>query len=90
MRDILKLVQFCLRTLSLRLKVFYNKIKVQPVHVGFVVDKLALGQVFFAEYLRFPLSLIIPPMLHIHSYIPFALLSQQLTASFDKTQKIKL
>jgi hypothetical protein len=33
--------------------------------VGFVVDKVALGQVFL-RVLRFSLASIIPPLLHIH------------------------
>ena len=28
-----------------------------PVHVGFMLDKVALGQVFFPEYFGFPLSI---------------------------------
>jgi hypothetical protein len=35
------------------------------IHVGFVVDKVALGQVFL-RILRFSPSNIIPPLLHIH------------------------
>jgi hypothetical protein len=39
-----------------------------PVLVGFVVDKVVLGQVFLRVHRFFPVS-IIPPMLHIHSSI---------------------
>jgi hypothetical protein len=35
------------------------------IHVGFVVDKVALGQVFL-PVLRFSPANIIPPLLHIH------------------------
>jgi hypothetical protein len=35
------------------------------IHVGFVVDKLALGQVFL-QVLQFSPANIIPPLLHIH------------------------
>jgi hypothetical protein len=35
--------------------------------VGFVLDKVALGQVF--QVLQYPLITIIPPVLHILSYI---------------------
>jgi hypothetical protein len=38
------------------------------VYVGFVVDKVALGQVFL-QVLRFSSVIIIPPMLHTHSFI---------------------
>jgi hypothetical protein len=37
--------------------------------VGFVVDKVALGQVF-SEYFGFPCKNIIPPLLHIHMSPP--------------------
>jgi hypothetical protein len=33
--------------------------------VGFVVDKVALGQVF-SKYFGFPCKYIIPPLLHMH------------------------
>jgi hypothetical protein len=36
-----------------------------PVHVGFVVDKVALGH-FFIRFLRFSPVSIIPPLLHTH------------------------
>jgi hypothetical protein len=36
-------------------------------HVGFVVDKVALGQVFF-RVLRFPLPILIPPTAP-HSFV---------------------
>jgi hypothetical protein len=35
-----------------------------PVHVGFVVDKVALGQVFPPQVLRFSPVSFIPPVLH--------------------------
>jgi hypothetical protein len=35
------------------------------IHVGFVVDKVALGR-FLSEYFGFPCRYIIPPLLHIH------------------------
>jgi hypothetical protein len=38
------------------------------VHMNFVVDKVALGQVLF-RVLRFSPVNVIPPLLHIHSYI---------------------
>jgi branched-subunit amino acid transport protein len=37
--------------------------------VGFVVDKVALGQVFL-QVLRFAPASIIPPLLHIHLSLP--------------------
>jgi hypothetical protein len=37
----------------------------KSIHVGFVVDKVALGQVFL-RVLRFSPVIIIPPLLHIH------------------------
>jgi hypothetical protein len=37
----------------------------ESIHVGFVVDKVALGQVFL-RVLRFSPVTIIPPLLHIH------------------------
>jgi hypothetical protein len=39
-----------------------------PVHVGFVVDKVVLGQVFLQLLLFYPVS-IIPQISHIHSFI---------------------
>jgi hypothetical protein len=41
----------------------------RSVHMGFVLDKVALGQVFL-PVLRFSLVSIIPPMLHIYSCRP--------------------
>jgi hypothetical protein len=38
--------------------------------VGFVVDKVALGQVFL-RILQFPLANIIPSFLHIHLSLPY-------------------
>ena len=38
-----------------------------PVHMGFVVDKVALGQVL-SKYFRIPIS-VIPPMFHTHSFL---------------------
>jgi len=40
----------------------------RPVHVGFVVDRVALRQVFL-QVLRFPTIIVIPPVLHIHLFI---------------------
>jgi len=40
----------------------------RPVHVGFVVDRVAMRQVFL-QVLRFPTIIIIPPVLHIHLFI---------------------
>jgi hypothetical protein len=37
----------------------------EPVHMRFVVDKVALGQDFF-EYFHYSSSSTIPPMLHTH------------------------
>jgi hypothetical protein len=34
------------------------------VYLGFVVDRMALGQVFFPLGLRSPVSVFIPPLLH--------------------------
>jgi hypothetical protein len=42
------------------------------VFVGFVIDKVALGQVFL-RVLRFSPASIIPPLLHIHSCIMWGL-----------------
>jgi hypothetical protein len=39
------------------------------IHVGFVVDKVALEQVFL-QGLRFSPANIIPPLLHIHLSLP--------------------
>jgi hypothetical protein len=50
-------------TLSLR----RSRFNPGPVHVRFVVDELALGQVLL-PVLRFPVS-IIPPVLHTHLYL---------------------
>jgi hypothetical protein len=36
------------------------------VHVGFVVDRVAMGQVFLAVLRFFPVSIIITPGLHTH------------------------
>jgi hypothetical protein len=41
----------------------------RSVRVGFVVDKVALGQVFLRVLRSYPVS-IIPPLLHIHSHRP--------------------
>jgi hypothetical protein len=38
----------------------------RPVHVGFVVDKVAMGQVFL-QVLRYSPVSIVPPLLHIPS-----------------------
>jgi len=38
----------------------------RPVLVGFMVDKVKIGQVFFTKYLSFPLSITISPMLNIN------------------------
>jgi hypothetical protein len=46
----------------------------RPVHVGFVVDKVALGQVFL-RVLRFSPVNTIQPLLHIHSCIIWELVS---------------
>jgi hypothetical protein len=40
----------------------------RSVHVGFVVDKVALGQVFLLVLRFCPVSIILP-LLHIHSFI---------------------
>jgi hypothetical protein len=37
------------------------RVRVRAKHVGFVVDKAALGQLF-PQVLRFPLPIIIPPI----------------------------
>ena len=37
------------------------------IHVGFVLDKVAFGQVFL-QLLRFSRVSIVPPMLHIHYF----------------------
>jgi hypothetical protein len=42
------------------------------VHVGFVVDKVAMGQVFLPGLRFFPVS-IIPPLLHIHLCISWGI-----------------
>jgi hypothetical protein len=47
----------------------------KAVHVGFVVDKAALGHVFLRALRVFPVS-IIPPLLHIHSCVIWATLPQ--------------
>jgi hypothetical protein len=40
----------------------------RAAHVGFVVDKVALGQIFLRILRSSPVN-IIPPLFHIHSYI---------------------
>jgi hypothetical protein len=45
----------------------------RPVHVGFMVDKMAVGQVSFRA-LRFFLVNIIPPLLHSHFYFHITLI----------------
>jgi len=40
----------------------------RPDHVGFVVDKVALGQVFMGVMQILPIC-VIPPMLHTHSVV---------------------
>jgi hypothetical protein len=63
-----------------------SKFKPRPVHLGFVVDKVVVGQVFFLEDFCFHLSV----SFHQHS-IPFIHLlptlhnPQQLTASLNNT-----
>jgi hypothetical protein len=37
------------------------RVRTRSVNVGFVVDKVALVQIFLSEYFGFPLSIIIPP-----------------------------
>ena len=39
-----------------------------PPYVGFVVDKLTVGPAF-SEHIGFPLSNIIPPLLHTHRHL---------------------
>jgi len=39
----------------------------RPVCVGFVVDRVALGQVFLLVVQFYPIS-IVPPLLHAHSF----------------------
>jgi len=39
-----------------------------PVRMGFVVDKVALGQIFLRLLLFFPV-IIIPSLLHVRSFI---------------------
>jgi hypothetical protein len=46
------------------------RVRDQGNHVGFVVDKMEMGQVSL-RLLRFPLVNIIPPLPHIHSWIIF-------------------
>jgi len=43
-----------------------------PVRVGFVVEKVALGQVFL-QYFPFPLPVSFTPMLHSHLHLHVAL-----------------
>jgi hypothetical protein len=45
-----------------------------PVHVGFLVDKIALGR-FYVRVLRLSPVSITPPMLHIHSSIATAIIN---------------
>jgi len=40
----------------------------RPVHVGFVVDRVAMRQVYL-QVLQFPTIIIIPPVLHVHLFI---------------------
>jgi len=40
----------------------------KPVHVGFIVNKVAMGQVFLQELQVCPVSNS-QPMVHIHSFI---------------------
>jgi hypothetical protein len=45
-----------------------RRVRAQSGHVGFVVDKVALGQVF-SEYFRFPCQFSFNRLLHIHHHL---------------------
>jgi hypothetical protein len=52
-------------TLLFFLKAMFNPMQ---VHVEFVVDKVEMGQVFLSV-VYIPSVIVIPPVLHIHSFI---------------------
>jgi hypothetical protein len=58
----------------------------RPIPMGFVVDEVALGQVFL-RVLLFLSIIIIPSVLHICLAITDAILAVLLTAFFNKTCK---
>ena len=55
------------------------------VHAGFVMEKMALWQLFVSEYFGVPPVIIIPPMLHNHLFFTADMWSQQLTVSLNDT-----
>jgi len=55
-----------LRQLVANLSLQMPRFKPTPVHVGLLVDKVALGHVYL-QVLKFSFVHIIPPMLHTHS-----------------------
>lgn len=62
--------------------------KRRPVHVGFVVHKVALR--LFSRVLQLPPVSMIPPLLPIHSSLTDCILSEKLTAFLNKTITIIL
>jgi len=50
----------------------FRRLNTCPLYVGFIEDKVALGQVFLPG-LRFFSDSFIPPTLQVHSFIPMFL-----------------
>jgi len=57
------------RWLVARLYILRLQLSFRPVYVGFMVDKMAVGQ-FCPYVIWFFLFRIIPPMLHVHLAVP--------------------
>jgi hypothetical protein len=55
----------------------------RSVHVGFVVDEVALGQVFLRGLRFYPVTIILP-LLHIHSYVIWGMDKGSVTAQFHR------
>jgi hypothetical protein len=60
------------QAVSRRLLTAETRFAPRSVHVGFVVEKVALGKIFLPVFRFFPVS-IIPPLLHIYSCIIWGL-----------------
>jgi hypothetical protein len=63
--------------------------KVWPVDVGFVEDRVALGQVFLWIMKILPV-IIVPPMFHTRTFVTNTISSQQLKVSLNNTLKCSL
>jgi hypothetical protein len=75
----------CLRRLVADQLLNRPSFKVWPVDVGFVEDRVALGQVFL--WIIKILPVIVPLMFHTHSFVTNAISSRQLKVSLNKTLK---